>query len=83
MVLPLNLQQLEKMQDEGQIVEKPFERKPLKFRFPELERSGKTVVEIKNLGFRYDDKVTLPSTESNYDLVYLVGALECTLFYFC
>ncbi|KAG0600852.1 hypothetical protein M758_11G066000 [Ceratodon purpureus] len=49
--------QLEKMQDEGQIVEKPFERKPLKFRFPELERSGRTVVEIKKLGFRYDDKV--------------------------
>lgn len=53
------MQQLEKMQDEGQIVEKPFERKPLKFRFPELERSGKTVVEIKKLSFRYDDKVTI------------------------
>lgn len=48
------------MQDEGQIVEKPFERKPLKFRFPELERSGRTVVEIKKLGFRYDYKVLSP-----------------------
>lgn len=53
----IELQQLEKMESEGQIVEKPFERKPLKFRFPELERSGRTVVQIKNLGFRYDDKV--------------------------
>ncbi|CAM6105859.1 unnamed protein product [Calypogeia fissa] len=35
--------QLEKMQEEGQIVEKPFEAKEMKFRFPELERSGKTV----------------------------------------
>lgn len=42
---------------EGQLVEKPFERKPLRFRFPELERSGRTVFEIKNLGVRYDDKV--------------------------
>lgn len=47
------------MQEEGQLVEKPFERKPLKFRFPELERSGRTVFEIKNLGVRYDDKVRI------------------------
>ena len=47
------------MEEEGQMVEKPFERKPLKFRFPELERSGRTVVEIKNMGFRYDDKVSI------------------------
>jgi ATPase subunit of ABC transporter with duplicated ATPase domains len=59
MQLTVELQQLEKMQDEGQMVEKPFERKPLKFRFPELERSGRTAVEIKKLGFRYDDKVCI------------------------
>lgn len=47
---------LEKLQDENS-VEKPFEHKPIKFRFPELERSGKTVVMIKNLAFEYDGKV--------------------------
>ena len=50
-------QQLEKMQEEGQLVEKPFERKALRFRFPELERSGRTVLEIKKMCFHYDDKV--------------------------
>ncbi|CAM6099247.1 unnamed protein product [Calypogeia fissa] len=49
--------QLEKMQEEGQIVEKPFEAKQMKFRFPELERSGKTVVEVDGLCHQYDDKV--------------------------
>ncbi|KAH9544996.1 hypothetical protein CY35_12G024900 [Sphagnum magellanicum] len=49
--------QLEKMQEEKQLVEKPFERKPITFRFPELERSGRTVIQIKNLCFRYEDKV--------------------------
>ncbi|KAH9295351.1 hypothetical protein KI387_038939, partial [Taxus chinensis] len=44
---------LEKLQDE-QHIEKPFDRKLMKFRFPERERSGKTVVMIKNLGMEYD-----------------------------
>ncbi|KAG6543893.1 hypothetical protein Mapa_014733 [Marchantia paleacea] len=48
--------QLERIQD-GQLVEKPFEHKQLKFRFPELERSGKTVLEIDNLCHRYDGKI--------------------------
>ncbi|KAL5992188.1 ABC transporter F member 5 [Asimina triloba] len=47
---------LEKLEDEDQ-VEKPFERKQMKFRFPERGRSGKSVVAIKNLEFGYDDKV--------------------------
>lgn len=47
---------LEKLQD-GQKIEKPFERKAMNFRFPEREQSGKTVVIIKNLGFEYDGKV--------------------------
>ncbi|KAL2610778.1 hypothetical protein R1flu_022470 [Riccia fluitans] len=47
--------QLEKIQD-GQLVEKPFEHKQLKFRFPELERSGKTVLEIDNLCHEYEGK---------------------------
>lgn len=46
---------LEKLQDENS-VEKPFEHKPIKFRFPDLERSGQTVVMIKNLTFEYDGK---------------------------
>eukprot|EP00850_Spirogloea_muscicola_P018360 SM000167S02973 [mRNA] locus=s167:227169:231725:+ [translate_table: standard] len=50
--------QLERMQEEGQLVEKPFEHKQLKFRFPELERSGRVVVEINNLHHHYGNKVT-------------------------
>ncbi|CAL9054695.1 ABC transporter F family member 5 isoform X2 [Musa acuminata AAA Group] len=47
---------LEKLQGEGQ-VEKPFQRKQLKIRFPERGRSGRTVLTIKNLNYGYDDKV--------------------------
>ncbi|CAL9118640.1 unnamed protein product [Musa textilis] len=47
---------LEKLQGEGQ-VEKPFQRKQLKIRFPERGRSGRTVLTIKNLNFGFDDKV--------------------------
>lgn len=48
--------QLKIMQDEGQKVEKPFQRKPVMFRFPELKCSGKKVVEIKKLGYHHDVK---------------------------
>lgn len=47
---------LEKLQEEDQI-EKPFQRKQLKIRFPERGRSGKYVAQIKNLQFAYEDKV--------------------------
>ncbi|KAK1278039.1 ABC transporter F family member 5 [Acorus gramineus] len=47
---------LEKLQEEDQ-VEKPFQRKQIKFRFPERGRSGRSVVAIKNLEFNYEDKV--------------------------
>ncbi|XP_010261097.1 PREDICTED: ABC transporter F family member 5 [Nelumbo nucifera] len=47
---------LEKLQDEDQ-VEKPFQRKQMKIRFPERGRSGRSVVTIKNLEFGYEDKV--------------------------
>ncbi|URE42860.1 ABC transporter F family member, partial [Musa troglodytarum] len=47
---------LEKLKEEGQ-VEKPFQRKQLKIRFPERGRSGRTVLTIKNLNFGYGDKV--------------------------
>ncbi|XP_058084366.1 ABC transporter F family member 5 [Magnolia sinica] len=47
---------LEKLQDDDQ-VEKPFQRKQIKFRFPERGRSGRSVAMIKNLEFGYGDKV--------------------------
>ncbi|URE10294.1 ABC transporter F family member [Musa troglodytarum] len=49
---------LEKLKGEGQ-VEKPFQRKQLKIRFPERGRSGRTVLTIKNLNFGFDDKQVL------------------------
>ncbi|KAF9603968.1 hypothetical protein IFM89_039322 [Coptis chinensis] len=47
---------LEKLQEEEQI-EKPFQRKQLKIRFPERGRSGKFVVQMKNLEFGFGDKL--------------------------
>ncbi|KAK1289197.1 ABC transporter F family member 5 [Acorus calamus] len=47
---------LEKLQEEDQ-VEKPFQRKQIRFRFPERGRSGRSVVTIKNLEFSYEDQV--------------------------
>lgn len=38
-------------------MEKPFERKQMKIRFPERGRSGRSVVTIKNLEFGFEDKV--------------------------
>ncbi|KAL1337461.1 ABC transporter F family member 5 [Arachis hypogaea] len=46
---------LERLQDE-ELVEKPFERKQMKIRFPERGRSGRSVVTIKNLEFAFEDK---------------------------
>ncbi|XP_027354821.1 ABC transporter F family member 5 [Abrus precatorius] len=46
---------LERLQEE-ELVEKPFERKQMKIRFPERGRSGRSVVTIKNLGFGFEDK---------------------------
>ncbi|CAI5998444.1 unnamed protein product [Closterium sp. NIES-64] len=43
---------LERLQEEG-AVEKPFERKQMRFRFPELERSGRITVQIANLSHSY------------------------------
>lgn len=51
-------QKLEKLQEENQI-EKPFQRKQMKFRFPERGRSGRSVIMVKNLEFGYSDKVNL------------------------
>ncbi|KAE8663662.1 ABC transporter F family member 5 [Hibiscus syriacus] len=47
---------LEKLQEEDQI-EKPFQRKQIKIRFPERGRSGRSVVTIKNLEFGYEDEM--------------------------
>ncbi|XP_068636481.1 ABC transporter F family member 5 isoform X2 [Aristolochia californica] len=47
---------LEKLREEEQ-VEKPFQRKQIKFRFPERGRSGRSVVTIRNLEFGYGDQL--------------------------
>jgi len=49
-------QKLERLQEE-ELVEKPFERKQMKIRFPERGQSGRSVVTIKNLEFGFEDKV--------------------------
>lgn len=51
------LQKLEKLQEED-LVEKPFQRKQMKIRFPERGRSGRFVAVAKNLEFGYGDKVS-------------------------
>ena len=38
-------------------MEKPFERKQMKIKFPERGKSGRSVVTIKNLEFGFEDKV--------------------------
>ncbi|MCO5554190.1 hypothetical protein L7F22_007716 [Adiantum nelumboides] len=48
--------QLEKIQNEDQIG-RPFEHKSIRFRFPEMERSGLVVAEIKKLCKKYDGTV--------------------------
>lgn len=48
--------QLEKIQNEDQ-VERPFEHKAIRFRFPEMERSGLIVAEVKKLRMEYDGTV--------------------------
>ncbi|XP_010546384.1 PREDICTED: ABC transporter F family member 5-like [Tarenaya hassleriana] len=47
---------LERLQEEEQI-EKPFQRKQMKIRFPERGRSGRMVVNIKNLDFGFEDEM--------------------------
>lgn len=47
---------LERLQ-EGEQIEKPFQRKQMKIRFPERGRSGRSVVTIKNLEFGYEDRL--------------------------
>lgn len=47
---------LEKLQDEEQI-DKPFQRKQMKIRFPERGRSGRSVVTVKNLEFGFGNNV--------------------------
>ncbi|KAK7350846.1 hypothetical protein VNO77_09842 [Canavalia gladiata] len=47
---------LERLQEE-ELVEKPFERKQMKIRFPERGRSGRSVATIKNLEFGFEDDI--------------------------
>ncbi|GAV83711.1 ABC_tran domain-containing protein/ABC_tran_2 domain-containing protein [Cephalotus follicularis] len=46
---------LERLEDDQ--IEKPFERKQMKIRFPERGSSGRSVVMVKNLNFGFGDKV--------------------------
>uniref|UniRef100_J3N9I3 ABC transporter domain-containing protein n=1 Tax=Oryza brachyantha TaxID=4533 RepID=J3N9I3_ORYBR len=46
---------LEKLEKEG-LIEKPFQRKQLKIRFPERGRSGRTVLTLRNLEFGFGEK---------------------------
>ncbi|KAA3457335.1 ABC transporter F family member 5-like [Gossypium australe] len=55
-ILSVEHNKLERLQEEGQI-EKPFQRKQMKIRFPERGRSGRSVVTIKNLEFGYEDEL--------------------------
>ncbi|CAN7036123.1 unnamed protein product [Brassica oleracea var. botrytis] len=47
---------LEKLQ-EGEQIEKPFQQKQMKIRFPECGLSGRSVVTIKNLEFGFEDEM--------------------------
>ncbi|PKA49098.1 ABC transporter F family member 5 [Apostasia shenzhenica] len=47
---------LEKLQEDG-LIEKPFQRKQMKIRFPERGRSGRTVLTLNNLEFGFGDEV--------------------------
>uniref|UniRef100_A0A1J3FGN0 ABC transporter F family member 5 n=1 Tax=Noccaea caerulescens TaxID=107243 RepID=A0A1J3FGN0_NOCCA len=47
---------LEKLQEQEQI-EKPFQRKQMKIRFPERGTSGRSVVTVKNIDFGFEDKM--------------------------
>ncbi|XP_062097903.1 ABC transporter F family member 5 [Humulus lupulus] len=47
---------LEKLKEED-LIEKPFQRKQMKIRFPERGRSGRSVATLKNLEFGYEDNV--------------------------
>lgn len=70
---------LEKLQDEEQ-VEKPFQRKQIKFRFPERGRSGRSVAMIKNLEFGYGDKVLFEKanlTIERGEKIALIGPNGC------
>ncbi|KAI4374157.1 hypothetical protein MLD38_012183 [Melastoma candidum] len=57
---------LERLQDEEQ-VEKPFQRKQMKIRFPEKGRSGRSVAIIKNLEFGYGDQVLFKKANLNIE----------------
>uniref|UniRef100_A0A0E0DXH8 ABC transporter domain-containing protein n=1 Tax=Oryza meridionalis TaxID=40149 RepID=A0A0E0DXH8_9ORYZ len=46
---------LEKLEKEG-LIEKPFQRKQLKIRFPERGQSGRTVLTIRNLEFGFGEE---------------------------
>ncbi|KAJ7945327.1 ABC transporter F family protein [Quillaja saponaria] len=57
---------LEKLKEED-LVEKPFQRKQMKIRFPERGRSGRSVVTTKNLEFSFEDKMLFNRANLNIE----------------
>ncbi|KAJ6288982.1 hypothetical protein OIU76_024881 [Salix suchowensis] len=75
---------LERLQEEDQI-EKPFERKQMKIRFPERGRSGRSVVAINNLEFGFEDKVLFNKTDlmiERGEKIAIIGPNGCGKEYF-
>ncbi|XP_002963504.2 ABC transporter F family member 5 [Selaginella moellendorffii] len=58
--------QLEKIQEKD-LVEKPFEHKSIRFRFPEAGRSGRMVASVKDLTLQYGEKVLFKSANMNVE----------------
>ncbi|CAI0554760.1 unnamed protein product [Linum tenue] len=70
---------LERLQEEDQI-EKPFQRKQMRISFPERGRSGRSVVEVKNLDFRYGDQTLFKNTNLSIERgekIAIVGPNGC------
>lgn len=70
---------LERLQEE-ELIEKPFQRKQMKIRFPERGRSGRSVVTIKNLQFGYEDKVLFNKANLNIqrgEKIAIIGPNGC------
>ncbi|XP_042512974.1 ABC transporter F family member 5-like [Macadamia integrifolia] len=71
---------LDKLQEGEQQIEKPFQRKQIRFRFPERGRSGLSVITIKNLEFGYGDKVLFKKANLNIqrgEKIAIIGPNGC------
>lgn len=55
----------------------------MKIRFPERERSGRTVVNVKNLGFSFEDKVKHKALTLEFSICFLFRGYVCDNQYHC